>query len=262
MGAIFQSEKLLERNVVACQNILYEKKGNIGYLTLNRPDFGNSVNRAMADELEICCQHISQDDEVRVMVLTGMGDAFCTGGDIGDISVSRVSTSAIASLKMPVIASVNGDALGTGLELALACDIRIAEKGARFGLTEVSSGCIPSGGGTQRLPRIVGRGKALEMVLTAEVIDAEESHRIGLVNKVVPSEELAQIVQGLADKISQKGPISERYAKEAIGAGMDMTLGQGLGLEADLSFILQSTKDRAEGISAFLEKRTPDFKGD
>ncbi|NQT73357.1 MAG: enoyl-CoA hydratase/isomerase family protein [Chloroflexi bacterium] len=248
--------------MVAYKNISYEKKDQIGYLTLNRPDSGNSVNRAMADELELCCQHISQDDEVRVMVLTGIGDVFCTGGDIQNTSVSGVATGAIASLKMPVVAAINGDALGTGLELALACDMRLAATSANFGLTEVSNGYIPSGGGTQRLPRIVGRGKALEMVLTAAIIDAEEAYRIGLVNKVVPSDELTQTVQELATKIAAKGPISERYAKEAIGAGMDLTLGQGLGLEADLSFILQSTKDRAEGIAAFLEKRTPNFKGE
>lgn len=248
--------------MVAYKNILYEKKDQIGYLILNRPYSGNSVNRAMADELELCCQRISQDDEVRVVVLTGMGDAFCTGGDIKDITVSRVSAGAIASLKMPVIAAVNGGALSTGLELVLACDMRLAATSANFGLTEVSNGYIPSGGGTQRLPRIVGRGKALEMVLTAAIIDAEEAYRIGLVNKVVPSEELTQTVQDLADKIAAKGPISERYAKEAIGVGMDLTLGQGLGLEADLSFLLQSTKDRAEGIAAFLEKRTPNFKSE
>ncbi len=244
------------------QNISYEKREQIGYLTLNRPEAGNSVNRAMADELAECCQYINQDKEIRIVVLAAMGDVFSAGGDIHDTSVASVAAGAIASLKMPAIAAINGDAICIGLELALACDIRLAVTSAKFGLTEVSNGYIPAGGGTQRLPRIIGRGKALEMVLTAAVVDAEEAYRVGLVNKVVPSEELTQTVQELADKIAAKGPISERYAKEAIGAGTDLTLGQGLGLEADLSFILQSTKDRAEGIAAFLEKRTPNFKGE
>lgn len=248
--------------MVAYKNILYEKKGKIGYLTLNRPDFGNSVNRVMADELKLCCQTTSQDEDVWVVVLTGMGDTFCTSADAEDSSIPKIAADAIAGLKTPVIAAINGDALGAGLELTLACDLRFSVDSARFGITDVSNGCIPSGGGTQRLPRIVGKGKALEMVLTAMLIDCEEAYRIGLVNQIVTSEELSQITKEMAEKIAAKGPISERYAKEAISAGMDMTLGQGLGLEADLSFILQSTNDRAEGIAAFLEKRTPEFKGE
>lgn len=244
------------------KSILYEKKGSIGYLKLNRPDNGNALNRAMADELAVCCQMINQDGEIRAVVLGGEGSTFCIGEDINDVGLSGIAADALASLKMPVIAAINGDAIDAGLELALACDLRLSTDTANFGIREVARGLIPSGGGTQRLPRVVGRGKAFEMILTADIANANEAYRIGLVNKVLLASELQTEVEELAEKIASKGPIAERYAKEAIGKGLDMTLGQGLGLEADLSFILQSTKDRTEGIEAFLRKRTPEFKGE
>ena len=168
---------------------------------------------------------------------------------------------AIASIDRPVIAAINGDALGEGLELALSCDIRLASDKARFGFPQVASGLIPMNGGTQRLPRLIGKGKALELILTAETIDAEEAFEIGLVSKVIPQEKLASEAETLAQNIASKAPISLRYVKEAVNKGMDLTLEQGLRLEADLYFLLHTTADRMEGIRAFLEKRPPKFKG-
>ncbi|MBM3133051.1 MAG: hypothetical protein FJZ95_08480 [Chloroflexi bacterium] len=244
------------------RNIVYEKKERVGHVTLDRPDAGNSLDRAMAEELARCCRSINEDDGVWVVVITGSGKTFSEGDQRIDAELAGIASSAIASLKSPVIGAINGDALGSGLEIALACDIRLAAEGAKFGFPETSRGAIPTGGGTQRLPRIVGKGKALELILTSAVIDAQEALRIGLVNRVVPVSELHKEVQALALKLASKGPISERYAKEAINKGMDMSLGQGLRLEADLSFLLQSTKDREEGIKAFLDKRTPQFRGE
>lgn len=247
------------------RSITYEYREHVGYVTLSRPESGNGLSREMADELADCCRRVNQDDQVRVVLLSGVGEVFSKG--IAQIekdepSVASLACQSIASIKSPIVAALNGDALDSGLELALACDIRLAAEGARFGLTQTAYGAIPSGGGTQRLPRIVGRGKALEMVLSAQVVDASEAFRIGLVNRVLPGAKLVAEAVALGGKLASKGPIAERYSKEAINLGSDMTLAQGLGLEADLSFLLQSTRDRAEGISAFLEKRTPQFRGE
>jgi enoyl-CoA hydratase len=167
----------------------------------------------------------------------------------------------VAAIEKPVIAAVNGDALGPGLELALSCDIRLASDRAKFGFPEVAEGFIPAGGGTQRLPRIVGRGKALELILTAETITAKEALEIGLVSKIMPPKELFTQAGSLAKDIAAKGPIALRFIKEAVNKGLDLTLEQGLRLEADLYFLLHTTADRTEGITAFLEKRKPKFKG-
>ncbi|MDD5093773.1 MAG: enoyl-CoA hydratase-related protein [Dehalococcoidia bacterium] len=245
--------------------IEFRKKYNIGYITLNRPDTGNTVSRAFAEELKDVSRQINDDEAIRVVIIAGSAGTFSRGGNVGDpesLLAADMASKAIAGLHVPVIAAIDGYALEAGLELALAADIRIAAEGSQFGLPEVACGSIPAGGGTQRLPRIVGKSKALEMILTADIIDANEAYRVGLVNRVVPSAGLAASVEALAEKIASKGPIAERYGKEAISKGMDMTLGQGLGLEADLSFLLQSTQDRAEGIDAFLKKRTPEFKGE
>jgi enoyl-CoA hydratase/carnithine racemase len=181
----------------------------------------------------------------------------------GDAELSQKYNAAacIAGIEKPVIAAINGDALGEGLELALACDIRIAAQKARFGFPEVASGLIPSDGGTQRLPRIIGKGKALEFILTAETFDAADALETGLVTKVVPGESLAAEVETLAKAIAGKAPVSLRYIKEAINKGLDLTMEQGLRLEADLYFLLHTTGDRTEGIKAFQQKRPPEFKG-
>ena len=255
------------------KTITYEKKEQVVWLTLNRPRAGNTINLEMANELVDACRAINQDDEVRVVVITGAGDVFCPGCDLAELrSISAdnlkrmnpasLSSKAVAGLDCPVIAAVNGDALGAGLELALSCDIRICSENAHFGFPETSYGIIPGGGGTQRLPRIVGKGKATEMVITAEPVDAAEAYRVGLVTKVVPRQRLAAEAEEIAKKLISRAPIAVRYAKEAVNKGMDMTLAQGLRLEADLSFLLQTTKDRAEGIKAFLEKRKAQFKGE
>lgn len=255
------------------KTIIYERKEHAVWLTLNRPTVGNIINLELVNEMVAACLAMNQDDTVRAVILTGAGDAFCSGCDLDElrsistgntrrINLASLSSSAVASLNCPVIVAVNGDALGAGLELALSCDIRICSENARFGLPETSYGIIPGGGGTQRLPRIVGKGKATEMVITAEPIDAAEAYRVGLVTKVVPKQRLAEEAGEIAQKLISRAPVAERYAKEAVNKGMDMTLAQGLRLEADLSFLLQTTKDRAEGIRAFLEKRKATFKGE
>ncbi len=255
------------------KTIIYERKEQVAWLSLNRPRAGNIINLELANELVDACRAINQDDHVRVVVITGVGEVFCSGYDLAELRTistanlkrmnsASLSSMAVAGLNCPIIAAVNGDALGAGLELALSCDIRICSENARFGFPETSYGIIPGGGGTQRLPRIIGKGKAAEMVITAEPIDAKEAYRVGLVSKVVPRQKLETDAEEIAGKLISRAPIAVRYAKEAITKGMDMTLAQGLRLEADLSFLLQTTKDRAEGIKAFLEKRKATFKGE
>jgi len=241
-----------------------ERRGQIAFITLSRAEVGNVIDLKLADELAEACRQINEDEEIRVVILTGSGRVFSLGNEIKEkdnLPPSAAASKAVANLNVPVIAAINGDAFGGGLELALACDLRLACEEAHFAFPEVSQGLIPGGGGTQRLPRIVGKGKALEMILTAEPIDAREAYRVGLVNKITPFEKLLSEAEALAQKIASKGPIAERYAKEAINKGLDMTLEQGLRLEADLSIILQTTEDREAGIKAFLEKRKTQFKG-
>jgi enoyl-CoA hydratase len=240
--------------------VVYTKKDHIGYITLNRPQAGNSINLKLAQELEDICLKVNQDDDIYVVIITGAGDkTFCSGVEKSGTRCSVAA--AIASIEKPVIAAINGDALGQGLELALSCDIRLSSDKAKFGFPEVTKGLIPSDGGTQRLPRIVGRSKALELILSAETITAEEALRIGLVSKVVKGEELARETKALAKVVAAKAPIALRFIKEAVNKGLDLTLEQGLRLEADLYFLIHTTADRAEGINAFLKKRPPQFKG-
>ena len=236
------------------------KNDHIVFLTLDRPEAGNVANLKLVRELEEACGWINGDDDIYVVLITGAGDVFCTGAELNQDMYVKGPAKFIADIDRPVIAAVNGDALGQGLEIALACDIRLAAAGVHFGLPQASQGCIPVDGGTQRLPRIVGRGKALELLLTADMITAEEAQELGLVSRVVPAESLAEEARKLAETIAAKGPLALRYLKEAVVKGMDLTLAQGLRLEADLYFLLHTTADRTEGINAFREKRPPEFK--
>jgi enoyl-CoA hydratase/carnithine racemase len=242
---------------LAENNILYVKKGHLAYITLNRPEAGNSINRELAQELAEVCLAVNQDDDIYLAVLNATGNTFCKGGD----GIKPDAAASVAGIDKPVIASINGDALGEGLELALACDIRLASDKARFGLPQITSGAIPMNGGTQRLPRLIGKGHAMELILTGKIIDAKEAFDIGLVSRVIPSEKLAAEVDVMAEKMAGQAPISQRFVKEAVNKGMDMTLEQGLRLEGDLYFLIHTTADRTEGIKSFLAKKKAEFKG-
>ena len=242
---------------------------------MNRPAQGNQIDCYLAAELCHACVSVSQDDNVLAVILTGSGAVFSTGREAlsAELAVGPATlrqdriqqlqvANALANLPVPIIVSINGDTLDHGLELALAGDIRICAESARFGLTDLSKpGCFPWDGGTQRLPRLVGPAWAADMLLTSRVINAPEALGIGLVNRVVASGELAQETQRLAESISASGPIAARYTKEAVAKGSDLSLAEGLRLEADLNIILQSTGDRAEGIQSFFDKRPPNFTG-
>jgi enoyl-CoA hydratase/carnithine racemase len=239
--------------------IKYSKRGHVARLTLNRPAAGNAVDTVMDGELSDVCLRINGDGAIYVVIITGAGAAFCRGADVALETTGRPAA-AIAGLDCPVIAAINGDALGLGLEIALSCDIRLASDKARFALPQLARARLPAGGGTQRLPRLVGPGKALELLLTAADITAAGALEIGLVSKVVPAPSLEAETQELAATVAAKGPLALKYIKEAVRKGMDMTLEQGLRLEADLYFLLHTTADRTEGIKAFREKRPARFK--
>ncbi|MBW1710024.1 MAG: enoyl-CoA hydratase/isomerase family protein [Deltaproteobacteria bacterium] len=251
--------------------IKVEKDNSIGIITLNRPDQKNAITSQIAAELKEIRSEIGFGSEINVIILTGEGrDFFSNGVDGSEYSkftnaeefVSKLSTaSTMGSFDRPTIAAINGDAIGQGLELALACDIRIASESARFAMPQAAQGEMAFDGGTQRLPRLIGRTKAMEMILLGRTVDSDEALRTGLVNRVVEPDEVMPAALEMARDLSAKGPISLRYAKEAIHKGLDMTLEQGLRLEADLYFLIHSTEDRTEGIKAFRDKKKPDFKG-
>jgi enoyl-CoA hydratase/carnithine racemase len=242
------------------KTISFEKKGAIASLTLNCPKSGNVLDAAMSAELIDVCQIVAQDKTISAVVVKSSGVAFSTGAE--SVRAASDAIDAIAKLECVTIAAICGDAFDEGLEMALACDIRIASERARFALRHLSDGSMPSCGGTQRLPRVVGPGKAFEMILTSEIIDAAEAFRVGLVSRVLPHDELEREALALAERISKYGPIALRFAKEAVNKGMDLTLAQGLRLESDLYFLIQTSADRMEGIRAFLEKREPGFQGE
>jgi enoyl-CoA hydratase/carnithine racemase len=252
------------------KSILFEKRGSIGLITLNRPGQKNAVTLEMASELRTIRAGIGWDSGITVFLITGQGPDFSIGTDPEvyrlfdqreDLIANLSLAPQIDSLTQPTIAVIQGDALGQGLELALACDIRIASDQSHFSMSQINHNEIPFDGGTQRLPRLVGRTKAMEMILTGLPMDSRQAKSIGLVNQVVPSAELLPAALKMAEDLAAKGPLALRYAKEAVLKGMDMTLEQGLRLEADLYFLLHTTKDRQEGITAFREKRRPEFEG-
>lgn len=247
----------------------FRQDEGVGVIMLNRPEAGNRINRQLASELVEICAKVNESDRIRVIIVTGAGtESFCLGSDadirrwlMKDLSIGLCPvTEAIAGIKIPVIAALNGDAFEMGLEIAIACDIRVAADNARFCMSQILSASIPCCGGSQRLPRIVGKAKALEMILTGEVINAAEALKWGLVSKVVPAQELNETVWRLARSMASKAPIATCFVKEAICAGFDLTLEQGLRLESDLYFLLHTTEDRREGIKSFLEKRLPRFE--
>jgi enoyl-CoA hydratase len=251
------------------KSIAYSTKDGVGYITLNAQVTNPLMDLAAAQELSRICDEINRLADVHVVVITGAGDKFCAGythelvNSMSDHSLipMRSPAESVANLEPPTLAVVNGEALGGGLELALACDLRIVSEKARFGLSQILDGTIPADGGTQRLSRLVGRGKALEMVLTGETIDAKTAFEIGMANKIAAHGNLTTEAKTLADLIAAKAPLALRYCKEAVIKGMDLTLDQGLRLEADLYFLLHTTSDRTQGIKAFLEKRTPKYQG-
>ncbi|MFB3922496.1 MAG: enoyl-CoA hydratase/isomerase family protein [Terriglobia bacterium] len=259
---------------MAFEYLLYEKRDGIGFVTVNRPDKLNALNRKVMDELDQCFRDIRDDQEARVAVLTGAGEkAFVAGADIGGIAAQtplegkamaqhgQEILDRIEHLGKPVIAAVNGYALGGGCELAMACTLRIAAENARFGQPEVKLGIIPGYAGTQRLARLVGKGRALELILSGEPITAQEAYRIGLVNQVVPAPELKTAAETLARKIMANAPIAVRFVLEAVNQGLEMTQPQGQMLEATLFGLCCTTADMKEGTRAFLEKRPPKFTG-
>ncbi|CAN7767130.1 enoyl-CoA hydratase/isomerase family protein [Cupriavidus lacunae] len=254
-------------------NIIYEKHGNTAHLTISRPEAMNALNSATMSEIGEAIADARDDPAVRGVIITGAGKAFVAGADINDlVSLDALSAerstafgqgvmSLIENLSKPVIAAVNGYALGGGCELAMACTIRIASQHARFGQPEVKLGVVPGYGGTQRLPRLVGKGPAMQLILTGQVIDAQEAMRIGLVNEVVPAESLLARAQEILDAISANAPIATRLAMEAVNRGESMPLPEALAFERTLFAICASSEDKGEGTSAFVAKRKAVFQG-
>jgi enoyl-CoA hydratase/carnithine racemase len=256
------------------ENILFEKKGAIAYVTVNRPKVLNALNMATMEELRAAFTAIRDECEIRVVLMTGSGEkAFIAGADIGELAKNDAVSAKeythrgqsvldlIENLGKPVIACINGFALGGGCEIAMACTMRLASENARLGQPEVKLGIIPGYGGTQRLPRLVGKGIAMQLVLAGEMISAQEAHRIGLVNEVTTAAELIPRAEAIAQKIIANSPLAVQYAMEAVNKGMEMTLAEGLYLEAVLFAVACASEDKKEGTSAFLEKRPPQFKG-
>jgi len=256
------------------ETILYDKKNSIAYVTVNRPKVLNALNMATMEELRAAFTAARDDREVRVVILTGAGEkAFVAGADINELArhnpveakeythKGQSVLDLMENLGKPVICCINGFALGGGCEIAMACTMRLASENARLGQPEVKLGIMPGYGGSQRLPRLVGKGLANQILLTGEMISAQEAHRIGLVNEVVPQAELLARAEAIAQKIIANAPLAVQYTLEAVNQGMEMPLAEALYLEATLFGICCATEDKKEGTTAFLEKRPPQFKG-
>jgi enoyl-CoA hydratase/carnithine racemase len=256
------------------ENVLYEKKGPVAYVTINRPKVLNALNAKTISELRSAFQDARDDSEVRGVIFTGAGDkAFAAGADISEMAndtpltaeqktrTGQALTDLIENLGKPVVAAVNGFALGGGCELSMASTIRIAADSAKFGQPEVKIGIMPGYGGTQRLPRLVGKGRALQLILSGEIIDAQEAYRIGLVNEVVPAAGLVARAEAILNKFMSNAPVGVKYSLEAVNKGLETSLAEGLLLEASLFAICAGTEDKKEGTSAFLAKRAPKFQG-
>lgn len=255
------------------ENIFVERKEKLAYITINRPDVRNALNKQTLDEMVTALHELEQDDAVKCIIFTGAGEkSFAAGADIGQLK-ERTMLDALQSGSMqqiydeieactkPTIAMINGFALGGGCELAMACDIRVASTNAKLGLPELNLAIIPAAGGTQRLARLVGKGKALEMILTGKIIEAEEAKMIGLVSEVVAPEELVASAEEMAEKIISKGPLAVMLAKLSVHSGTETDMKTALIIEKLSQAILFESEDKQEGTSAFLDKRKPDFKG-
>jgi len=255
-------------------NVLYEKKGAIAYVTVNRPKVLNALNTPTWADLRTAFEDARDDAAVRGVILTGAGDkAFIAGADISELAHATALQAEQSSrfgqevldlvehLGKPVIAAVNGFALGGGCETAMACTIRIAVDSAKFGQPEVALGLVPGGGGTQRLPRLVGKGRALHLILSGEMINTQEAWRIGLVNEIVPASELVTRAEAILHKITSNAPIAVKFALEAVNMGLETSQSEGLLVEAAYFGLCAATDDKKEGTSAFLEKRAPQFRG-
>lgn len=258
---------------MAYQTIKIEKRGPVALITINRPDKLNALNQQVHREGVEALEQMRRDDEIRVVVITGAGEkSFIAGADISefagqtpvtqrDLFHEKTFFNSIDTFPKPVIAMINGFCLGGGNELAMACDIRICSENARFSQPEINLGIMCGGGGTQRLTNLIGEGRAMEMVLTGDMIDAATAHKFGLVNHVHPADELETETMKLAEKIAEKAPIALQLSKEAVKFASRSNLDEGLRREVDLFAICFSTEDKQEGVAAFLEKRKPVFKG-
>ena len=255
-------------------NVLYEKSNGIARVIINRPKVLNALNTPTWADLRTVFENARDDDTVRGIILTGAGDkAFIAGADISELAQAgafqaeessrfgQAVLELIENLGKPVVAAINGFALGAGCETAMACTIRIAVENAKFGQPEVKLGLLPGGGGTQRLPRLVGKGRALQLILSGEMIDAQEAYRIGLVNEVVSAANLMARAETILKQISANAPIAIKFALEATNKGLDTSQNEGFALEASYFGICAATADKKEGTSAFLEKRVPQFHG-
>jgi enoyl-CoA hydratase len=256
------------------ENLIVERDGSVAIVTVNRPRVLNALNSQTIDELRRAMLELQRDAQVRAIVLTGAGEkSFVAGADINELAVQSPTSGrehalagqhvldVIENLGKPVIAAINGFALGGGCELAMACSFRLASENAKLGQPEAKLGIMPGYGGTQRLPRLVGKGLANQLILTGEMITAQEALRIGLVNEVVPLGELIPRAEAIAAKIVANAPLAVQYCLEAVNKGMDVPLAEGLYLEAVLFAVSCSTEDKKEGTTAFLEKRAAQFKG-
>jgi enoyl-CoA hydratase/carnithine racemase len=255
-------------------NVLYEKRNAIAYVTVNRPKVLNALNAPTWQDLRTAFEDAQNDPAVRGVILTGAGDkAFIAGADISGLAQATAIDAErssrfgqqvldlIENLGKPVVAAINGFALGGGCETAMACTIRIAVEHARFGQPEVRLGLIPGGGGTQRLPRLVGKGRAFQLILSGGMIGAQEAYRIGLVNEIVPASDLIPRAEAILNEIAANAPIAVNFALEATNKGMETSQSEGLSLEASYFGLCAGTEDKKEGTSAFLEKRAPQFYG-
>jgi enoyl-CoA hydratase len=259
---------------LALENVLYQKKESVAYIIVNRPKVLNALSHQTFVDLRAAFQNARDDAAVRGVILTGAGDkAFIAGADISELAtvtaveaaqssnVGQEVLNLVENLGKPVIAAINGFALGGGCETAMACTIRVASETAKFGQPEVKLGLVPGGGGTQRLPRLVGKGRALQIILSGEMISAQDAYRIGLVNEVVPAAEVMARAEAILKQIFANAPLAVKYSLEAVNKGLETSQSEGLALEAAFFGLCAGTEDKKEGTQAFLQKRAPRFEG-